>query len=185
MLLVCCGGRSEQTAQTSGSGGIDSSASTSGSSNSSSGFEAGGSQGISAGATSAGGTRVTSAGANAGGSGNIILGGTGGGELADSGTVPSAGAAGTDETACDVGQLVQFIVQGGVGVGQCQLVDPPGPGDMIGIARGAVVIDGEGLVIDNSGLSPNAKRAWLAELSDERWPCLAGQTLGYKCTAAP
>jgi hypothetical protein len=37
---------------------------------------------------------------------------------------------------------------------------------------------------DNTGLLGAGKQAWLDSLANERWPCLAGQTLRYTCETA-
>jgi hypothetical protein len=47
--------------------------------------------------------------------------------------------------------------------------------------HGAVVIDDEGRVVDNTGVTGAAKQGWLRELAGQRWLCLAGTTLGYSC----
>ena len=38
-------------------------------------------------------------------------------------------------------------------------------------------------MIDNAGLlMDDDKQQWLDDLADQRWPCLAGRIIGYKCT---
>jgi hypothetical protein len=105
------------------------------------------------------------------------------------GKIGAAGAAdlgaGAPTMACESRLLMKAIVRGSVGgFGTCQFAPPPGDGEKLDRARGAVVLDREGRVIDNTGLNPTAKQAWLEELMDQRWPCLAGQTLGYTCRPA-
>jgi len=92
----------------------------------------------------------------------------------------SGGESGDD--ACDVAALWTAI-NTQAGVTACweasAMLDPdeePGP------LRGSVVIDDEGHVVDNTGLRvPENKQRWLEQWGDHRWPCLAGQTIGYEC----
>jgi hypothetical protein len=56
-----------------------------------------------------------------------------------------------------------------------------GPDERLGSLRGAVVLDDEGRVVDVTGLTDERKKRWLDDLADQRWPCLAGQTIGYAC----
>jgi hypothetical protein len=46
---------------------------------------------------------------------------------------------------------------------------------------GYLVFDGDGRVVDNTGLFGAQKQAWLDGLSTMRWPCYAGQTMQYMC----
>jgi hypothetical protein len=55
------------------------------------------------------------------------------------------------------------------------------PDEQRGARRGAVVIDDEGRIVDVTGREGHAKQRWLDELADQRWPCLASQTIGYDC----
>ena len=63
----------------------------------------------------------------------------------------------------------------------CYLVTPlPVPdGAVIDSNAFDVIVDSEGRVVDNTGLYGTAKQAWLDSLADDRWPCLAGQTIQY------
>jgi len=48
--------------------------------------------------------------------------------------------------------------------------------------RVKLVFDGEGRIVENTGIDDNARRQeWLASLADKRWPCLAGQEVAYVC----
>jgi hypothetical protein len=93
------------------------------------------------------------------------------------------GGAGGEGGGCDPATLWRAIGAPG-GFLVCRAAPPnldptqkPGPG------RGAVVLDADGRVIDNTGLDGATKQAWLDELAAQRWPCLAGQTLGYACSS--
>jgi hypothetical protein len=56
------------------------------------------------------------------------------------------------------------------------------PGETLSKRRGAVVIDAEGRAVDNTGLKQeDEKQEWIEQVSDQRWLCLAGHTIGYKC----
>ncbi len=96
-----------------------------------------------------------------------------------------AGAAGNVDQACDPNQLWAIVVESATrGLGACDHVAPPGPGEPVDRLHGAVVIDSDGRVIDNTGLSGSEKQSWLEQLAGRLWPCLAGETIGYKCTVA-
>jgi hypothetical protein len=47
---------------------------------------------------------------------------------------------------------------------------------------GDVILDGEGRLVDDTGYGGTDKQAWLDGLANQRWPCLAGQTIPYSCT---
>ena len=102
-----------------------------------------------------------------------------GGSSGASGGVEQAGVAG-DAGACDTNALWQALTRG-AGATRCDLVDPPPQGNAVDQLHGAVVIDDEGRVIDNTGLTDAEKPGWLSELAGRRWLCLAGTTLGYSC----
>ena len=159
-LLVGCGGKSAsvQTAEVAGTGGSSSSAGT-------------------------GGTELASGGQTDSGGPNLPVGG--GSSSGGGGASAEAGAAGADSAACDSGQLITAILRGGLGgLGECAFAHVPGAGEKLGPLRGAVIFDSDGRIIDNTGLQAATKQLWLEELNNERWPCLAGQTLGYQCSAA-
>jgi len=59
--------------------------------------------------------------------------------------------------------------------------DPPPTGDEVNRFNGAVVFDDEGRLIDNTGLTGSEKQSWLDQFAGERWVCLAGNTIGYRC----
>ncbi len=97
-------------------------------------------------------------------------------------TIVFSGAGGKDGD-CDPATLWRALGTAG-GFLVCREASPhldptekPGPG------RGAVVLDADGRVIDNTGLEGAAKQAWLDDLAAQRWPCLAGETLGYSCSS--
>jgi hypothetical protein len=91
-----------------------------------------------------------------------------------------AGAAGADQGNCDPFLLWQAITRW-AGAVSCDLVDPPPEGDMVDRLHGAVTLDEQGRVVDNTGLTGADKQAWLDALADQRWPCIAGSTFGYSC----
>jgi hypothetical protein len=97
----------------------------------------------------------------------------------------SAGAAGANPDGDCEGEawlsLWDAITTASVGRGQCFIQDPPPMGEMVDRRHGAVVIDGDGRVIDNTGLTGIEKQPWLDALADRRWPCFAGRTIGYRC----
>jgi hypothetical protein len=47
---------------------------------------------------------------------------------------------------------------------------------------GYIVVDNDGRVVDNTGIPATSRQAWLDKLADQRWPCLAGQTIQYSCS---
>jgi hypothetical protein len=116
------------------------------------------------------------------GGGNLII-SAGGATLANGCPVPEAGAAGAQAEPCDESLLYTAIVRGATGgLGACSFVAPPGPDEKVDQLRGAVILDLEGRVIENTGLTGAAEQLWLDQLCDRVWVCLAGQTLGYKCS---
>jgi len=47
---------------------------------------------------------------------------------------------------------------------------------------GAVTLDAFGAVVANTGpVLESTEGAWIDEMADQRWPCLAGQTIEYCC----
>ena len=46
---------------------------------------------------------------------------------------------------------------------------------------GAVTLDAFGTVVGNTGPLLESEEAWIDEMADQRWPCLAGQTIEYCC----
>ncbi len=132
----------------------------------------------SGGATPNGGNGGTATGGNSFVAGNSPVGGDG------SGGIPAfdpGGAAGADTAGCDTYALWHAIEVGAVGVGTCQRQDPPATGMTASPRQGTVVFDHEGRIIDNTGLHGFDKQYWLDSVADERWPCLADQTIGYTC----
>lgn len=131
------------------------------------------------GSAGAGGPGETAGTAGGGRRGNIFP-GVGGADLAG-----APGAAGADAAGDCEGQgwssLWDAIRAASVGLGQCFILDPPPMGDSMDRRYGAVVIDEDGRVIDNTGLTGTEKQEWLDSLADQRWSCLAGRTIGYHC----
>jgi hypothetical protein len=95
----------------------------------------------------------------------------------------SGGASADAGSTCDVDALWTAItVQV---IGECHEASAMlGPEERLSRRRGAVVIDDEGRAIDNTGLTGDTKQEWLDRLAGQRWPCLAGQSIGYQCTVA-
>ena len=176
--IVSCGGKSAHTpgAESSESG------------------VAGGTGGATAlAASSSGGTEPAS-----GGSGGAAVGTTpsSGGQQAGDTFVPPPGsvielggnggsetsAGGAAEDACDISAL-WIAISFQAGVTACYEASPMlEPDEHLSAIRGAVVIDDEGRVVDNTGLRiEENKQHWLDDLANQRWPCLAGQTIGYQC----
>jgi hypothetical protein len=96
-----------------------------------------------------------------------------------------AGVGGDAESSCQPEVLWVAVVDGALGgLGSCDSTSVPGAAEKIGRLRGAVVLDSDGRVIDNTGLSGTEKQTWLDKLGNQRWLCLAGQTIGYTCKPA-
>jgi hypothetical protein len=96
----------------------------------------------------------------------------------------SAAVGGEPRGLCDLAALWQDITDTAtLGLGQCaRTSDPLPPLDQPpNRLNGAVIVDGDGRVVDNTGLSDPEKQAWLKRLADQRWPCFAGQTVRYEC----
>lgn len=146
-----------------------------------------------AGQGGAGGS-VTLAGSSFGGIGTQAAGGDAGAEGAQGGFAAvievggeggvggsESGAGGEAGGACGVNSLLTAIEQNG-GSPSCREASPMlGPGERLGMLRGAMVLDDEGRVVDITGLSGDKLQGWLDDLANQRWPCLAGQTIGYAC----
>lgn len=178
LLLTCCGGNVGVVQSSTVGGAAGNGRDAGGGSNSGSSGEGSSSSG-----TSAGGNDVATGGDTHDGGQNIQVGiggmpGGVGGDMA-------AGAAGAPDMTSDSSQLLTAILRGALGgLGTCEFAASPAASDNLGPRRGAVVLDSMGRVIDNTGLPVTTKQAWLDQLMDRRWLCLAGQTLGYKCSAA-
>jgi hypothetical protein len=94
-----------------------------------------------------------------------------------------SGAGGSAGETCDIEALWKAITSQ-AGVTKCSEASPTlGPDEHLGPRRGAVVIDAEGRVVDITGRSGENRQQWLDGLAEQRWPCLAGQTIGYECLA--
>jgi hypothetical protein len=80
------------------------------------------------------------------------------------------------DSSCDLDRLEDAATSGG-GFVMCEMfVESSG----LPLA-GEVVLDADGRVIDNTRLFGADKQSWLDSLANERWPCLAGQTIPYYC----
>lgn len=173
-LCFACGGKSAShgASQVSGTGGTEPAAGGSGAS------EAG------AGARSEGGTTQQAGGAAGaplaeGGMAAVIQPGGRGGAGG-----PEGGAAGGASVTCSVNSLLNAIeIPLQQPIATCAEASPTlGPNESLSRRRGAVVIDDDGRVVDITGVSGDTKQEWLDNLADQRWPCLAGRTVGYSCT---
>jgi hypothetical protein len=172
MLCLACGGKSAShgASQASGTGGTGPAAGTSGATE--------------AGARSEGGTAQQGAGAAGtssaeGGTGALIQSGGHGGAGG-----PEGGAAGDAAVTCSVNSLLNAIeIPLQQPIATCVEASPTlGPNESLSRRRGAVVIDDDGRVVDITGVIGDTKQEWLDNLADQRWPCLAGRTIGYICT---
>jgi hypothetical protein len=82
-----------------------------------------------------------------------------------------------------LGAFWQAIVVIAVGIGHCDVKDPPASGGAVDRLHASVVVDHEGRIVDNTGVTPDEVQDWLETVvRDQRWPCLADQTIGYQCT---
>jgi hypothetical protein len=131
-----------------------------------------------------GGASSVAAGTTSNAGGNAITSTT----VTDGAIVPNtsagsqAGAGGDLGDTCDVTALWTAIVGQTGGVTACWEASPMlEPGEELGPLRGAVVIDDEGRVVDLTGRTGERKQQFLDKVADKRWPCLAGQTIGYEC----
>lgn len=79
---------------------------------------------------------------------------------------------------CDVWFLARAVAESTGTIGSC-FETPDG-----GRVHVTVVLDGEGRVIDNSRLQDSDKQKWLDSLADQRWPCLANQTISFTCRSS-
>jgi len=138
--------------------------------------------------------RLGTGGISSGGGGGLASGGGGGsgGSGGDAlsrggsdGHADDAGVSSSVDALClDIGDdswndLWDQIERGAAAFGFCwQTTD----GGRIGSRQGKLVFDGEGRIVENTGIGDRARRqAWLASLSCTRWPSLAGQELAYVC----
>jgi len=183
LLAGACGGQSS-VAQAPSGGSAGASAGGSSGTPGSVNPRAGGSSGKSA----SGGAGSGDAGSNGSGAaatgGSSVARGGGAGQVEMPPPIGPAGAAGSAGEAggvCDSGSL--WAALDSLVIGDCKEASPTlGEGEHLSKRRGALVVDDQGAVIDNTGLSGVAKQQWLDQLGAQRWPCLAGQTIGYKCT---
>lgn len=133
-------------------------------------------------------------GAATGGSAGGTAGSSGTGGVGGGGIPPDGGNSGQDggatdgvdsssDTACNTGILWNAVSDAALGVvrlGYCL------PATTTTSGSGEIVLDNEGRVIDNTETNYrgfSSKQAWLDSLVNDRWPCLAGQTIPYRCVA--
>jgi len=165
-LLWSCGGREQEVAASGGSGSY-----------------------------AAGGTMTSSASSGAGGTGTSSFASGAGGT---SSTLDAGGRTGIDPTevtmwtpgdcqdgVCDPQLLFEAISLGAVGdMGVCDF-PATAPVGKVNRLRGAVVLDSNGRVVDNTGLYGTEKQTWFDEVANSCWPCLADQTIYYSCSPGP
>lgn len=190
-VAMSCGGRSSQIAPTASAnggagadipgsqGGAISAVGTAGVGGPTSGRAGSAGAFIVEGGTS--GSTAASAGTGGVGTGGKVTVSSGG--SGDAAGADSAGAGGSDEvSSCDWYALWDAIKLGAASLGgKCEIEDPPYTGTLVESDRGELIFDHEGRVIDNTGLTGQDKQYWLAMLANQRWTCLADQTIGYKC----
>ncbi len=94
----------------------------------------------------------------------------------------SSGQAGGATEGCEVSEF-WYRVKGPVGfvLGQC---NPEICTIFDRTVLGSVTLDAAGAVVLNTALSEADEEAWIEEMADRRWPCLAGQTMEYCCISA-
>ena len=154
-------------------GDIGGAAAAGGSAEGGSGVASGG-----AGGTETGGVgRYSSGGSSSGGTGVATGGATSQGGSAgvgqDGGVADGEILASPDTHDCDLPYLLQVTAQYDGSLGYCY---PASDGPY------ALVFDSDGRVVDN--MYPTGEQnvqSFLQEVSNETWPCLAGQTLRYTC----
>jgi hypothetical protein len=88
---------------------------------------------------------------------------------------------GGDEV-CDASLLWRDLALAG-GFLACEGVSPDIDQGELSPRLGDVILDDDGSVIDITGFDSTRKQAWADQFSSQRWPCLAGQTFGYKCSS--
>ena len=104
-----------------------------------------------------------------------------GGATIDAAADSTSSAADATDAACDTGKLWNALADAALGVARLGSCAPATIGTS---AEGEIVLDSEGRVIDNTGQryrATSSKQAWLDSLANDRWPCLAGQTIPYQC----
>jgi hypothetical protein len=87
------------------------------------------------------------------------------------------------EATCDLNSLWGLL--------SVRLAPLPGmcsAGKVGGESWGNLLFDSSGQIVDDTGFcctgpSGPDKQTWLAEIADQRWPCLAGQTVPYVCSS--
>ena len=108
-------------------------------------------------------------------------GGAGGsGADASSDLSPSDGT--STDAMCDTDSLWSAVADAALGVARLGFCAPAGTVS----PYGQIALDSTGRVVDNTGTtyqSTSSKQAWLDSLANDRWPCLAGQTIPYQCVA--
>lgn len=115
-------------------------------------------------------------------SGNAPWGVTGSVIVPGSSEDSEGGSGGDANDTCGVAALLEAITRQVGGVTWCSEASAMlEPDEKLSARRGAVVIDDEGRIVDVTGRQGDAKQRWLDEMAAQRWPCLAGQTIGYQC----
>ena len=81
------------------------------------------------------------------------------------------------DTVCDTDKLWQAVSENRVGGDYCEPVQPPEQGYW-----GTVFLDSTGRVVNISDqLGNSVAQDWLDSVANDRWPCLAGQSIRYTC----
>ena len=141
--------------------------------------------------TGCGGHSAHQGAGGAGGSGAGESGAGGSGVSPDSGVHQDAADASGDlspsdgsstDALCDTDSLWSAVADAALGVARLGFCAPAGTAS----PYGQIALDSTGRVVDNTGTtyqSTSSKQAWLDSLANDRWPCLAGQTIPYQCAA--
>jgi hypothetical protein len=93
----------------------------------------------------------------------------------------TAGEGGAGGDVCDPSALWNAITNGITrALGTCYPTDSAS--GLNGLLSGVVSLDEDGHVVDITGMTGARKQKWLDDLANQRWSCLAGQTIDYACT---
>ncbi len=99
-------------------------------------------------------------------------------EVGGGATGGSESGVGGDAGTCGVNALMRAIET--PALLSCHEVTPTSD-PLPGWRRGAIVIDDDGRIVDNTRIRDDEKQQWLDSFADQRFPCLAGQTITYEC----
>lgn len=157
-VLTVCGGSTRETSH-SGSGGDPAA------------IEAG----LGGGAGSGGSTVHNP---NSGGSSILVPIGSVGGSTGTLFYGPTADA--SEDATCDDHGALRKAANRGTGP-LCDIPGDAGASERCSNMEGTIVFDSEGRAIDNTGINDAGKQAWLDGLANQRWTCLASQTIRYCC----